>query len=143
MKLAEALQENSSLRKKISCLREKLEKLSLAGNPGGESPGKLLSDLEESLNRMEVLVAAIQHTNALITVDGETMARLISKRDSLFFRLELYKNLVRKAEKTGIKDITGMKASDLQTRIESMLSELRDLDNLIQKTNWTRELVMK
>ena len=34
-----------------------------------------------------------------------------------------------------------MKASELQKEINRMARELRLLDNLLQETNWTRELI--
>ncbi len=137
MKLAEALQERSSLKKNISGLREKLEK----AVQETENPMKLLEDLDQSLNRMEYLVAAINHTNDLVRADGKTMTELIAGRDTLFFRLELYKNLIRQAGNPGNRNPVRVNVSELQSRVDGMLQEIRSLDNLIQKTNWTRELI--
>ena len=137
MKLAEALQERSSLKKSISGLRERLEKAA----QGTEDPMKLLKDLDQSLNRMEYLVAAINHTNDLVRADGKTMTELIAGRDTLFFRLELYKNLIRQAGDSGNRNPVRVNVSELQNRVDGMLQEIRSLDNLIRKTNWTRELI--
>ena len=59
MKLAEAIQEKTDLKKTISDLRERLEKAAGATEKANENPVRLLGELEESLKRMESLGAAI------------------------------------------------------------------------------------
>ena len=141
MKLAEALQERSSLKKTISGLREKLEKAAEGKEKQTENPMKLLSELDRSLYRMEHLVAVIGHTNELVKVNGKTMTEMIAARDTLFFRLELYKKLIRQAGAETNQLPSGMNVPELQKKADNMLLEIRSLDQLIQKTNWTRELV--
>ena len=139
MKLAQALKEKSRLKKEIADLREKLELSARAEQKTGESPKKLLLNLEESLRRMEHLVAAIYHTNDVITVDGKTMTQWIYTRDTLFFRLELYKKLIRLSADS--ENPTEMNLTELEIKAERMKEEIRTLSDMIQKTNWERELI--
>ena len=141
MKLAEALQEKSRLKKKIYALRGNLEQTAPAKAKPDGSPKKLLRELNESLDRMEYLSAAIQHTNELIKVNGRTVTQWISGRDILFYRLELYKELLRQADDAENRSPADLNLSELQAETDRMLWEIRHLDNLIQKTNWTKDLI--
>ncbi len=139
MKLAEAIKEKGRLKKTVAELREKLEK-SIQGE-GRENPVKLLGKLEEALRRMEDLAAAIYHTNELILVEGKTLTQLINTRDTLFFRLELYKDLIRQIDNAEDPAVSGLSAFELQSKADRMRGEMRSLSDLIQETNWTRELM--
>ena len=139
MKLAEAIKEKGRLKKTVAELREKLEK-SVQGE-GEENPVKLLGKLEEAMRRMEYLAAAIYHTNEFIQVDGKSMTQLINTRDTLFFRLELYKDLIRQIDNADDPSSSGLSAFELQNKADRMRGEMRSLSDLIQETNWTRELM--
>ena len=139
MKLAEAIKEKGRLKKTVAELREKLEK-SIQGE-GRENPVKLLGKLEEALRRMEDLAAAIYHTNELILLEGKTLTQLINTRDTLFFRLELYKDLIRQIDNAEDPSVSGLSAFELQSKADRMRGEMRSLSDLIQETNWTRELM--
>ena len=139
MKLAQALKEKSRLKKEIADLREKLELSARAEQKTGESPKKLLLNLEESLRRMEYLTTAIYHTNDVITVDGKTMTQWIYTRDTLFFRLELYKKLIRLSADS--ENPSELNLTELEIKAERMKEEIRTLSDMIQKTNWEKELI--
>ena len=141
MKLAEAIKEKSRMKKEISALREKLEQAALAAETPEENPKKLLLNLEEILRRMETLTAAIYHTNDLVTVDGKTMTQWIYTRDTLFFRLEVYKNLIRLAENQENPSPANLDVSELKAKAERMKQRIRSLYDLIEKTNWAEDLV--
>lgn len=136
MKLAEALKEKNRLRKEITGLREKLEK----SLPAEETPKELLLKLEDSLRRLRYLSAAIFHTGDLINVDGKTMTQLIYTRDTLYFRLDLYRTLIRLAEKAENPSPGDLDLSELTAKAERVKEEMRSLNELIEKTNWTEEL---
>ena len=136
MKLAEALKEKNRLRKEITGLREKLEK----SLPAEETPKELLLKLEDSLRRLRYLSAAIFHTGDLINVDGKTMTQLIYTRDTLYFRLDLYRTLIRLAEKAKNPSPGDLDLSELTAKAERVKEEMRSLNELIEKTNWTEEL---
>lgn len=136
MKLAEALKEKNRLRKEITGLREKLEK----SLPAEETPKEMLLKLEDSLRRLRYLSAAIFHTGDLINVDGKTMTQLIYTRDTLYFRLDLYRTLIQLAEKAENPSPGDLDLSELTAKAERVKEEMRSLNELIEKTNWTEEL---
>lgn len=149
MKLAEALQERADLKRNIGSLRERLERIVLVqeGEEPVEDPQELLRALDESVSRLEYLMAAINHTNDTTEAGGMTLTALIAKKDALMLRLAAYKDLVReagyntsRARGTEIKVIPVVKASELQKEADRMAKEIRRLDNMLQETNWTRDL---
>jgi len=149
MKLAEALQERADLKRNIGSLRSRLERVMLVqeGEEPVENPKELLRELDESVNRLEYLMAAINHTNDATEAGGMTLTQLIAKKDALMLRMAAYKDLVQeagyntsRARGTEIKVIPTMKTSALQKEVDRMAKEVRQLDNLLQETNWTKDL---
>lgn len=150
MKLAEALQERADLKRNITGLRERLQRAALVqeGEKPAEDPKELLRALDECLDRMEYLAAAINHSNDRIEAGGMTLTQLIAKKDTLLLKLAAYKGLIREAgESTGrargteIRILPTVKAAELQAAADRMSREIRGLDNLLQETNWTKELM--
>ncbi len=150
MKLAEALQERADLKRNIANLRDRLERVVLVqeGEEPVEDPKELLKGLNESIKRLEYLMAAINHTNDVTEAGGMTLTALIAKKDTLMMKLDAYKDLVReagyntsRARGTEIKVIPAVKVTELQKEVDRMAKEIRTLDNLLQETNWTKDLV--
>lgn len=150
MKLAEALQERADLKRNITSLRERLERVVLVqeGEKPVEDPRELLRSLDESVSRMEYLMAAINHTNDQTEAGGMTLTQLIAKKDALSLKLAAYKQLVReagyntsRARGTEIKVLAVIKASEIQKQVDRMSKEIRELENLLQATNWTKDLL--
>lgn len=150
MKLAEALQERADLNRNISDLQNRLERVMLVqeGEIPVEDPQKLLRELNEAADRLEYLMAAINHTNDQTTVNGLSLTRLIAKKDVLSRKINVYKICAteagmntNRARGTEIKVVPTMKAAELQKEIDRMARELRLLDNSLQETNWTQDLI--
>lgn len=150
MKLAEALKERADLNRSITNLRCRLERMMLVqeGEKPAEDPKELTDALEVSLDRLEYLMAAINHSNDQIEAGGMTLTQLIAKKDVLMIRLAAYKDMIReagssvdRARGTEIKVIPTVRVAELQRKADRMAKEIRELDNLLQETNWTRELM--
>lgn len=150
MKLAEALQERADLKRNISDLSDRLERVALVqeGEKPVEDPKTLLKALDESVNRMEYLMAAINHTNDVTMVDGMTLTALIARKDALMLRQSVYKKLAQeagyntsRARGTEIKVMPAVKVTEIQKEVDRMAKEVRTLDNLLQETNWTKDLI--
>ena len=150
MKLAEALQERADLKRNIANLRGRLERVVLVqeGEEPVEDPRELLKELDGAVDRLEYLMAAINHSNDVTEVRGMTLTRLIAKKDALLTRIAAYKDLVREAgyitnRATGseIRVVAVVKAAELQKEVDRMSKEIRLLDNTLQETNWTVDLV--
>ena len=150
MKLAEALQERADLNRKVEELRRRLGNVILVqeGEEPAENPAELLKELDASLSRLEELIAAINLTNCRTKVRGMTLTSLIARKDMLMLKLSAYRDLVysagqstSRARGTEIKVKAVLKASDLQKKADQMAKEVRELDNLLQETNWKTKLI--
>ena len=152
MKLAEALQERADLNRKIDELRRRLDNVILVqeGEEPSEDPNELVAQLNEAVSRLEQLMAAINLTNCRTKADGRTLTALIARKDALTLKLSAYRDMVytagqntSRARGTEIKVVALLKASDLQRVADETAKEIRELDNLLQETNWKTNLIEK
>jgi len=150
MKLAEALQERADLNRRIEQLRYRLSNNVLVqeGEKPLEDPTALLEELESSFTRLEWLIARINLTNCAIKVEGRSLTELIARRDVLSLRAEAYRRLVEEASqnthratRTEIKILSAVDVPALQRQADDASRELRLLDNTLQATNWTADLM--
>lgn len=150
MKLAEALQERADLNRRIEQLRYRLNNNVLVqeGEKPLEDPAALLEELESSFTRLEWLIARINLTNCAIKVEGRSLTELIARRDVLSLRAEAYRRLVEEASqnthratRTEIKILSAVDVPALQRQADDASHELRLLDNTLQATNWTADLM--
>ncbi len=150
MKLAEALQERADLNRKIEELRRRLGNVVLVqeGEEPAEDPAELLEELNAALSRLEELMAAINLTNCRTKVGSMTLTAMIARKDALMIKLSAYRDLVytagqstSRARGTEIKVKALLKAGDLQKTADKIAKEVRELDNLLQETNWKTKLI--
>ena len=150
MKLAEALQERADLNRKIEELRRRLGNVILVqeGETPAEDPAELLKELNAATDRLEQLMAAINLTNCRTKANGMTLTALIARKDALMLKLSAYRDLVytagqstSRARGTEIKVKAVLKAAELQKVADRTAKEVRELDNLLQETNWKTKLV--
>lgn len=149
MKLAEALQERTDLNRQIEQLKMRLSNNAIVqeGEAPSEDPKVLLSELNNSITKLEELIGRINLTNCATIVDGKTLTELIAKKDCLSIKVGAYQDFVfqasqtaRRATRTEIKILSTVDVKDIQKEIDKLSKELRLLDNKIQETNWTTEL---
>ena len=150
MKLAEALQERADLNRRIEQLRYRLSNNVLVqeGEKPLDDPAALLEELESSFTRLEWLIARINLTNCAVKVEGRSLTELIARRDVLSLRAEAYRRLVEEASqnthratRTEIKILSAVNVPALQRQADDASRELRLLDNTLQATNWTADLM--
>lgn len=150
MKLAEALQERADLNRRIEQLRYRLSNNVLVqeGEKPLEDPAALLEELESSFTRLEWLIARINLTNCAVKVEGRSLTELIARRDVLSLRADAYRRLVEEASqnthratRTEIKILPAVDVPALQKLADDASRELRLLDNTLQATNWTANLM--
>ena len=150
MKLAEALQERADLNRRIEQLRYRLNNNVLVqeGEKPLEDPAALLEELESSFTRLEWLIARINLTNCAVKVEGRSLTELIARRDVLSLRAEAYRRLVEEASqnthratRTEIKILPAVDVPALQKLADDASRDLRLLDNTLQATNWTADLM--
>ena len=150
MKLAEALQERADLNRRIEQLRYRLSNNVLVqeGEKPLEDPAALLEELESSFTRLEWLIARINLTNCAVKVEGRSLTELIARRDVLSLRADAYRRLAEdaspnthRATRTEIKILSAVDVPALQRQADDASRELRLLDNTLQATNWTADLM--
>lgn len=150
MKLAEALQERADLNRKIEQLGVRLNNNAIVqeGEKPAENPEDLLKELNESIEKLENIIAKINKTNCETIIDGKSITELIAKKDCLMVKLEAYKRLACTASQIAhrvgrneIKILSTVDVKEVQKKIDSIAKELRITDNKIQEMNWKTELI--
>ena len=150
MKLAEALQERADLNRRIDELRRRLGNSILVqeGETPAEDPAALLTELDGAAARLETLMAQINLTNCRTRAGGRTLTELIARKDALQLRLSAYRDLVytagqstSRARGTEIRIVPTLRVAELQKTADALAKRLREVDNLLQATNWTTELI--
>ncbi len=151
MKLAEALQERTSLNSKLEQLSSTISDNVLYQE--GDTPDldikELLKEHTEAAERLCWLMTRINLTNSTIKADnGKTMTELLATRDTLKLQVETYQNIrltlgsrISRASRSEIKIIAAISAADIKKMIDDTSKELRTLDNKIQALNWQADLI--
>ncbi len=152
MKLAEALQERADLNRKIQQLQSRLLNNATVqeGEQTAEDPQALLKELNASVDRLQWIIAKVNLTNCQTKVDGKTLTELIAEKDCLSIKIEKYRNflnsasnLAGRAAHTEIKVLSAVNVRELQTKLDGLCKQLRVVDNAIQQTNWSTDLIEK
>jgi len=153
LQLTEALQKRKELKENIASLTgrltknlrvEKAEKDEPKNLPL-EDPEALLAKLRSQYEQLESLVSRIMKTNYLTKVGDKYLIELIIHRDILKKKIALFQLALTTAEnpnRYGSKPTIPTKnPNDIRKEHDSLSKELRELDSLIQRTNWETELL--
>lgn len=151
MKLAEALQIRADLQNRIAQTGTRLQNNATTqeGSEPAENPAELLKELDALLAQHEELVTRINITNSRTTDDkGETLTRLIARRDMLQKKVQMLRDLVGAASQltnryhlSEIRVISTINVADTQKKVDDMSKKLRETDIALQQLNWTVELL--
>ena len=150
MKLATALSERADLQKRIADLgnRLKFNAKIQEGETPSEDPQVLLAELDKDFERLEELIARINHTNNQTRYGEVTLTDLIAKRDCLNSKLRTMRAFLDSASekvtrysKTEIRIMSTVPVAELQKQVDRLSKELRETDETIQGLNWTTELI--
>ena len=150
MKLATALSERADLQRRISELGVRLNNNAKVqdGEKPSEDPQELLAELNKDFERLEELVARINHTNNETKSGDVTLTDLIAKRDCLKQKIGIMRNFLNTASekvsrysKTEIRILSTVSVSELQKEVDRLSKELRETDETIQGLNWTTDLI--
>ena len=151
MKLAEALAERAAIRKKIDALSSRLEKNSkvFEGEEPVEDPKRLLEELNILTSRHEELIFRINTANAVtVASNGETLARLLARRDTLADKVDVLNALLRSTEKErpiyrnkdSLKEIITVDVRSVREEADALAKSVREIDTMIQETNWNTNI---
>ena len=118
------------------------------GEKPTEDPKDLKKELDACINRLEYLIAAINKTNCETKVDGKSITELLARKDALEVKSAAYRDIVYvgssntdRARNTEIKIVSVINVKSWQKEADETAKEIRLIDNKIQETNWTTELV--
>ena len=110
----------------------------------------MIKELDGAIARLEKLMADINLTNCQTEADGKTLTELIARKDALSVKLSSYRDIAyeanqntRRARNTEIKIKSQVKVSQIQKTADDIAAEIRRIDNKLQETNWTTELIEK
>jgi Family of unknown function (DUF6847) len=151
MKLGEALTLRSQLLARIAQIRERLTASALVqeGEKPPEDPKELLREFESMAAELEGLIAQINRTNIATQLPtGETLTNALARRDILGLRQAVLRQVANTAGeqqqrygKAEIRILPTVDVGELRRRGDELARERRELDTVIQETNWTTELV--
>src|SRR5262245_55995120 len=150
MKLAEALLLRADLQKKLASLQTRAQKYVVVqeGERPAEDPRELLNQVEAMAADLQRLVYAINRTNLHHTIkSGVSLTEALARRDSLALRHRALQGVidacVRPVERYGVKEIRWVLTVDvptLQTQVDGLAKQVRELNAAIQEAGWAVEL---
>ena len=150
MKLAEALSIRADLQKKVAQLKERIKESAKVqeGDEPCDNVEELYKELDEALVQLEDLIYRINITNVQIVQDGDSLTRLIAKRDVLSMRVKALKEVVNyvadndtRFGRNELKYVRTIDIKALRKEADTYAKQYRELDLKIQSLNWTVDLV--
>lgn len=146
MKLAEALSIRADLQKKVAQLKERIKESAKVQE--GDEPCDNVEELDEAVVQLEDLIYRINITNVQIVQDGDSLTRLIAKRDVLSMRVKALKEVVNyvaandtRFGRNELKYVRTIDIKALRKEADTYAKQYRELDLKIQSLNWTVDLV--
>lgn len=150
MKLAEALRERKQLQIKMGTLRQKLidNATYQEGSKPVEDPAELIKALESTRGELAALIKRINATNASVKVGDFFLGDLVIDRDTRITEVTALNNLIAAASQVSNRysrsEILVLPSTDVketQKKVDQLAKDIRELDNLIQATNWNTDLI--
>ena len=149
MKLAEALSIRAELQTKVTELKERIKASAkvLEGDEPCDNVEELCKEQDEALVQLEDLIYRINLTNVQTRLDGESLTRMMAKRDVLSMRVKM-QDIVRYVSvndtrygRNELKYVRTVDVSLLRKQADSYAKQYRELDMKIQSLNWTVDLI--
>jgi hypothetical protein len=150
MKLAEALLLRADLQKKVASLRERVVQNAVVqeGNAPHEAPDALLLQAFGALGDLETLISNINVANLASKLpDGRTLTQAIARRDTLMAQHSILLAAIAGCRKepdrysvSEIKWVATLEVAKLQKQADDLAKSIRELNGMIQQTNWNAEI---
>ena len=97
---------------------------------------------------LSVLIKAINKTNRLTYIEGESITDIIAKRDALGLKLSVLRSFIDTASEKidrysnkEIKILSTVNVSEKQEEVDKLSKEYIIIDTKLQGLNWTIDLV--
>ncbi|GAB2960958.1 DIP1984 family protein [Micromonospora polyrhachis] len=155
MKLAEALAERADAARRVEQLRARIT--TNARYQEGETPSedahRLLVEVDDVLETLEVLIRRINRTNATVTMgDDGTLTDALARRDVLRMRHSVVTAAADAAAgsqrghavrqlRSELAMVSALPVAQLREQADRLAREIRELDVRIQRTNWEADLL--
>lgn len=153
MKLAEALALRADAARRVQQLRTRI--IASARYQEGETPAEdaaaLLVEAGQALAELESLIRRINRTNAATRVGDETLTDALARRDVLRLRHGVVTAAADAAAGEGqrgfrqlrseLKMIPALPVAQLRSQADDLARQIREVDTLIQRTNWEVDLL--
>jgi len=153
MKLAEALALRADASRRAEQLRSRIT--GSARYQEGEEPAEdaeaLLTEAGAVLDELESLIRRINRTNSATPVGGGTLTDALARRDILRLRHSVVTSAAEAAAGDGqrgfrqlrseLKMIPALPVAELRGQADDLARQLREVDTLIQRTNWEADLL--
>jgi hypothetical protein len=153
VKLAEALALRADAARRVAQLRTRVVASARyqEGEAPAEDPASLLAEAGEVFGELEELIRRINRTNAATSVDGGSLTDALARRDVLRLRHALVTSAADAAAGEGqrgfrqlrseLKMIPALPVAELRRQADDLARQLREVDTLIQRTNWEVDLL--
>jgi uncharacterized protein DUF6847 len=156
--VGEALNRRADLQKRIAQLQERVSACVLAqeGEEPPERPEALLVELAELCDELQGLIAKINHTNAAARLaSGETVTEALARRDVIALRQNALRAAINAAtgrelggrlglarySRSEIRTVRQVQVGQLQSQLDALARQRRELDNRLQEHNWQATLI--
>jgi hypothetical protein len=150
MKLGEALKLRSDTQRRLEELRVRAAASAQVqeGSAPPDDPNELLAQIEQLNAQVVSLIQRINRTNVNTALQsGATIADALAVRDQKLVLRTALQSVAKAASepqqrflRSEIRVIRTVDAAALLRRADELAKEHRELDALIQETNWTVEL---
>ena len=150
MKLAEALIIRADLQKRIGQLKGRLKDSAKVqeGDTPAEDVNALYKELDSDLTQLEDLIYRINVTNIQTIHEGESLTRMMARKDVLTSRLGVMRDVLAHVSgsetrygRNEIKYVRTIDVAELRRSTDQYSKQLRELDTTIQSINWTVDLI--
>ena len=151
MKLAEALAERSDYQNRIEEIKKRLIRSARVqeGEQPAEDTTELLAEGERVFARLQELISSINRANSQTAFDNErTISDAIAERDVVGKRRDFLAGIADAAgtrqdrySRSEVRFVATVSVGKLQTEVDQLAKQYRELDTRLQELNWKTELI--
>ena len=150
MKLAEALILRADCQKRIAQLQQRLLRSAKVqeGEQPAENPETLLTELDSAIAQLRTLIQRINQSNARTVFENGTLSDALAERETLQMKRNIYSSLVDAASirqerytRSEVKFLSTVAIAQIQSQVDTLSRNYRELDAQIQALNWQTDLI--
>ncbi|MFD0713247.1 DIP1984 family protein [Paenibacillus sp. GCM10027626] len=151
MKLAEALVLRADCQRKVSQLKQRLERVVKVqeGEQPSEQPAVLLDELKRTLDELTAWIKKINKTNSFCSFNSNmSLSDALAERDQLMQQRNLLNELLEAASikqdrysRSEVKFYRTIDVVEVQKEVDELSKKYREIDFKIQEKNWNTELL--